>query len=155
MTQKTRTRKHPRVGITFDPKIEPSLTKQSHKAECDINTILKKYEKTGVITHVNNQAPKYGNFENTEDYQTSINSVMEAQANFDGLPSKIRARFGNDPAQLIEFINDDKNQEEARTLGLLTPPPNEPTTTLSDKTIQDLHKANQDKKTKKPDTTPE
>ena len=38
---------------------KPSLTKQSFTKECDINNIMKKYQKTGAIDHVNKHEASY------------------------------------------------------------------------------------------------
>jgi phage internal scaffolding protein len=133
------TRKHARVQKKFDAKKNPSLTKQSHKAECDVNTILKKYEKTGVINHVNNVAPTYGNFLNIEEYQTSLNKIGMAEESFDALPAKIRKKFQNNPANLIEFLSKEENKKEALELGLLNKPVEKEKIDLSESTINALN----------------
>ncbi len=48
--------------------------------------------------------------------------MIEAQENFMRLPANIRKRFDNDPAQLIEFINDPNNLDEAINIGLAKEP---------------------------------
>lgn len=98
---------------------EPSRTKQAFKAECDINNILSKYQKTQLLTHVNEIKGSYGDFSEVADYQTALNSVIAANESFMGLPASVRQRFGNDPSNLISFISDDSNYEEAHKLGLL------------------------------------
>ena len=37
-------------------------------------------------------------------------------------PAEVRARFGNDPAAFMSFVEDDANRDEARRLGLLRDP---------------------------------
>jgi phage internal scaffolding protein len=98
---------------------EPSLTQQQFKAECDINNIIKSYSQTGVLP-VSTKVGKFLDVSNVTDYQTSLNTVYQAQKAFDDLPSKIRTRFKNDPNELLAFIEDDKNHEEALQLGLLS-----------------------------------
>lgn len=98
---------------------EESRTQQQFKSECDINNILKKYQQTSLLTHVNRSEGKYGDFTNVTDYQTALDKLMSAQDTFNSLPSSIRKRFQNDPALLIEFVNDDKNRNEAIELGLI------------------------------------
>ena len=46
-------------AIHFDPDVEPSMTKQSFVDECDINTILQQFAKTGQISHINEKQPRY------------------------------------------------------------------------------------------------
>lgn len=100
---------------------KPTRTKQSFKDDCDINLIVKKYKKTGLITHVQKVQGKYGDFTTVTDYQTAMNSVMDANDRFDGLPSDIRKQFQNDPQKLIAFVTDQKNYGKAHEMGLLSP----------------------------------
>ncbi len=99
----------------------PSMTKQAHKDECDINRIMAKYQKTGVITHVSRYSMEYGDATNL-DYQTALNTVLEAQRMFADLPSSVRRRFDEDPAQFLAFVQDPENVEEMRSLGLVDIP---------------------------------
>jgi len=109
---------HARSSVTFS---ETTMAKQSFQAECDINTIMSKYQNDGVIQHVQKVQGAYGDFSNVADYQLHLNQVIAAQEAFDDLPSKIRERFGNDPAHLMTFISDEKNRDEAVKLGLIEP----------------------------------
>lgn len=101
---------------------EKTRTKQSFADECNINKIMKQYERTGLITHENSMHPVYGDFSNVDDYQTSMNKVIAAQDDFDNLSARVRKRFGHDPAELIEFMADEKNLDEAISLGLVPKP---------------------------------
>lgn len=115
----------PHQRVTFATTGE-SLTKQSHKKECDINEIMKKWEKTGILEHRNNFEGQYGDFINTPgDYAESMNAVLDANDMFDALPSKIRRRFGNDPGTFLDFATDPENNDEMIKLGL-APKPHEP-----------------------------
>lgn len=122
----------PGVDCGFDPETGEelvSLAKQSFRDECDINTIMRRYETTGTIDHVNRRQPQFGDFSDVASYQEAINIVAEAEANFADLPSRIRDRFGNDPARLLEFLQDPRNFDEAVELGIVekpTPPPPPP-----------------------------
>lgn len=97
-----------------------SRTKQSFKDECDINNILKKYNKTGQLPDLIKSNPQFGDFSNSLDYVSSLNLVIHAQAQFDALPSHLRSRFHNDPAQFLAFCDDPKNDPELVRLGLAT-----------------------------------
>ena len=97
---------------------------QQHLAkDTDINTIMAKYAKTGQFTHVTPMAGEYGDFSNVPDYKSAMEQIMAADALFMELPAKVRERFGNDPANFIEFATNDKNIEELRKLGLAPPAP--------------------------------
>lgn len=92
-------------------------TKQSFKAECDINNIMAKYQKTGLVEFVNKHQPQYGDVTGF-DFQASMNQVIAAQAMFDALPSSVRKRFHNDPAEFVAFMDDESQLEESYRLGL-------------------------------------
>ncbi len=103
---------------------KPSLTKRSFKNECDVNQVMARFEKTGVIDHVNQRRPVYTDVSNFEDYQTSIGIVLSAHRQFEQLPSKIRARFENDPGEFLKFIENPENKQEAIEIGLIEAPKN-------------------------------
>lgn len=117
---------------------EPTLTKQSFRDECNINNILAKYINTGQFAHVNARNPRYIDCVGVQDYQAALDLVDATQAQFDALPSKIRARFANDPEQLLAFLDDPKNAAEAAELGLVKTPDSAPTdtSTVSDSPTQ-------------------
>ena len=95
-----------------------SMTQQQFKAECDVNNILAKYKRTGMLSHIQKHQGNFGDCSSIEDYQTSLGKLMQAQQSFESLPSELRAKFENDPAQLISFLSDEKNNAEAVKLGL-------------------------------------
>lgn len=102
------------------------MCEQHHKQACDVNNILKQYDKTGLLTHVNNTQAHYGDFTEINEYQTSLNMVIEAQNSFMELPSAIRKRFGNDPGLFIEFVTNPENASEMVEMGLSNAPVGEP-----------------------------
>ena len=95
-----------------------SRTKQAFKEECDINTILKRFNVTGQLP-VSPLQPQYGDFSGVFDYQTALNAVIEAQESFNALPATLRNRFANDPAAFVDFCSDESNREEMVRLGLV------------------------------------
>lgn len=107
----------PRVGDSDLGEFSPSLTKQAHKDECDINRIVRRYDQTGVWEHVKSFEPVYASLE-PFDYQESMNKVIAAQEAFDALPSVVRKRFENDPAQFLAFAQDPDNALEMVKMGL-------------------------------------
>jgi len=96
----------------------PSRTQQSFRDECDINTILERFNVTGQLP-VGSVQPQYGDFSGVTDYQSALNAVMAAQDSFLQLPAKVRAKFDNDPALFVEFASDEANRDEMKALGLL------------------------------------
>ena len=100
----------------------PTPTQQHAKAECDINNILKQYDRTGLITHINSATAQYGDFTEVNEYQESLNRVMMAQEAFMELPSAIRKQFENDPGQFFEFATNPDNQDAMVEMGLAERP---------------------------------
>lgn len=96
-----------------------SLTKQSEAAACDINRIMAKYERTGVLSHVAENVGFYADVSNVPDYQAALAVVESAQGLFASIPAEIRARFDNDPAQFLHFVSDPANKPELVKLGFL------------------------------------
>lgn len=113
-----RTAYGPRLEGTGYAFTKPSLTKQSFKAECDINNIISRYNKTGMLDHVMKTGGRYGDFCDVEDYHTSVLKVVEAQRMFESLPSTLRSRFANDPGNFLMFVQDPANVDEMVKLGL-------------------------------------
>lgn len=105
---------------------EVSMTQQNMAAETDINNIMAKYQKTGILTHVSKYAGQYGDFSGVPDYKTGLELVMAAEEMFMSLPSLIRERFGNDPARFIDFATDSDNQDELIKMGLAPQPAEAP-----------------------------
>jgi phage internal scaffolding protein len=93
-------------------------TEQHHKSDVDINNILRKYDKTGLIVHVNKAVADYGDYTEVNEYKENLNAVMNAQNMFNELPSHIRKRFANDPGEFIEFVTNPDNAQEMVDLGL-------------------------------------
>ena len=99
-------------------------TKQSFKKECDINFIMKKYRQTGIITPdvINNRQAVFGDVSSSMDYADSVNYINTANKAFDSLPAEIRTRFENDPAELLTFLHEEGNRDEAIALGIIPKP---------------------------------
>lgn len=101
----------------------PSKTDTSFKDDCDINTIVAKFKKTGQINHLSKKQGFYGDATQLPDLQTASQQIADAHEAFSALPANVRKKFQNDPAQMIEFLRDPQNEHEATKLGLLKPKP--------------------------------
>lgn len=95
-----------------------SLTEQSKKEEANINNIVGKYKRTGILPIARGR-PQYGDFTNVSDYQSSLQKIIEVNEEFENLPAVLRKKFKNDPSNMLEFVMDENNREEAEKLGLL------------------------------------
>lgn len=98
---------------------KPSLTRQSFSDECDINNIMARFEKTGIIEHLNQHQGTYGDFTLITDYHSALLQVIDAQNSFNSLPSKLRAQFNNDPGLFLTFVQDPDNIPELEKMGLI------------------------------------
>lgn len=98
----------------------PSLTKQSFVNECDINTIVRRFNVTGELPQ-GIRMPSYGDFSQVNDFQTAMNAIAQAREAFDAMPADIRTQFRNDPAEFVDFCSKEENREAAVRMGLVPP----------------------------------
>lgn len=111
-----------RSGTVFNR--EFCRTKASFKDEADINSIMRKYNRTGFLvdpTVAVTRKPFYGDFSSTAGFRELQDRLAAIRQVFDSLPSDFRARLGNDPANLADYIADPANATEAASLGLIKP----------------------------------
>lgn len=99
---------------------DKSLAKQSFADECDINTIVRRFNLTGELPS-NVRMPTYGDFTGIFDFHSAMNAIALANESFDAMPAEVRARFHNNPAEFVAFCSDEANRDEARRLGLVKP----------------------------------
>ena len=130
----------PRVYNAFDlpPKVvlscqDLSRTQQHFKDECDLPKIMARAMSTG-------EAPPtrptfYGDFSSLGDFQTLHDKLNRAQNEFMSLPANVRERFYNNPANLIDFMFNPQNRQEAIALGLVEAPKSVVTVTPLDVTV--------------------
>lgn len=104
---------------------EEGLTQQQFADETDINNIVKR-DLNGQPIPINEATPQFADFGDATDYQTHQNYIAEANSAFFSLPAETRYRFKNDPAELLDFVQNPANQEEAIALGLATRRPEAP-----------------------------
>lgn len=96
-----------------------SRTRQSDAQAADINHIMRNYLPGGVVrtgVYVDWSDPASVNLVD------AYNKIMYGVDLFSTLPSKVRARFANDPGLLLEFLQDTANRDEAIKLGLIDAP---------------------------------
>ena len=88
--------------------VGPSLTQQHFKDECDINAIIARHDTTGLWSNsvdlVKARQPLFDDFSVLPDFMDAQNFLNEAGDLFNALPSGIRRRFDNNPAELLEFL---------------------------------------------------
>lgn len=100
----------------------PGRTRQDQKDSCDINLIMKKYTKQGVIPRINPKTPVYDDFSTALSYHESLERIRRADDLFYELPAELRAACDNDPALLIPYVEDGEHIDELVELGVTKPP---------------------------------
>lgn len=110
----------PRSRVALVTPADAVGAKQGFKTECDINFIMDQYQRTGAITHFATRQPQYGYAEAVE-FREALEIVKQGETVFAALPSSLRAKFENDPARFLEFVQDPANADEMRALGLREP----------------------------------
>ncbi|WNK14664.1 MAG: internal scaffolding protein [Microvirus sp.] len=98
--------------------VEPTKTQQQFKDECDINTILKRFNATGELP-VRPVTAAFSDFSEVFDFQSAMNQIVLSRMMFNELPAKTRDYFRNDPQRLLVFLEDPANREEGERLGLI------------------------------------
>ncbi len=94
-------------------------TQQHLQAGTDINRILERWLKHGTsVAHLNPQEASYGDFSSGVDYATALNKIKAAEADFDALPSRVRALCGNDPAEFLQIVFDPERRDELEGLDI-------------------------------------
>jgi hypothetical protein len=93
------------------------MTEQSHKKQCDMNYILRNYQKTGLITHAKKYQGQYDDV-TVQDFNDAMLIIDKATNMYAELPANIRERF-NGPVDFIKFTNNPGNAEEMKRLGIL------------------------------------
>lgn len=113
---------HDHCGIEFTM---PSLTIQDEKDETDINYIVNKYAdgQKGIMTLDLGDSSQYaylqfGDSTLPGDYSTALELVSGVREEFYTLPAKVRAKFGHDPMNFIEQLNNPETLEYLRQQGL-------------------------------------
>lgn len=99
---------------------EPEVTKtvQSEKDRVEVNNIIRRYNKTGLVDHVAKGKAMYGDFTEVNEYRENLDMVKKAQDSFAGLPSEIRKKFDNDPGKFFEFATNPENADALVEMGL-------------------------------------
>lgn len=104
-----------RVQLKFE---KPTRVEKSHKDQVNINNIVARYLKTGLMER-QMTPPMYGDFSSGEDFHGALTKIRESEYAFMGLPASVRRRFRNDPGELLDFLADEENRAEAVALGLI------------------------------------
>lgn len=113
--------------ITLNP--GDSMTEQSFRDECDVNKILKSFGavKASPAYQEKMASAEFG-YAPSESYHEALEIGRQSAEIFSELPSALRKRFNNNPGELLAFVENDENYDEAVELQLVPAPviPDEP-----------------------------
>jgi len=106
----------------YDDYVSRSKTKPEFANQVDLPKIMAKYDKTGIIDPLLYRDMVYGDFTNGNDFAEMSMRVKDAMMDFQNLPAELRQFFNHDPAALLNFLAEPKNDEKAIELGLRKKP---------------------------------
>lgn len=111
--------------LSFEGEAGRSRTEQYHADGTRVDQILRKYathgidaNNVGLFRRAHVPAPQYG-IQQDFDYQTQLNTIIKIQDYFSTLPARTRELFRNDPGNMLQFLSDPRNRDQAIKLGLL------------------------------------
>lgn len=104
-------------GIKTSP---VSSVQQHFKDDCDINILVERFSRTGQLQQRDPNDYSFGDF-SAVDYQSALDIIMVANEQFGTLSANVRDRFSNNPAELLHFLEQESNRDEAVKLGLIAP----------------------------------
>lgn len=105
---------------------EKSLCRQEFAEEADINILMSRFEKTGMLPSNVRGPGNYLDVSEMPDLQEAMRMIAEATNSFMTLPAVARREFDNDPAKFVTFAQDAANIDRLREWGLAAPLPVEP-----------------------------
>lgn len=98
-------------------------TQQHFKDQCDINILLAKYRKTGIMEHVTRAKERYGDFtQYGSDLAADLDRVAKAKQTFEMLPAELRNQFKNSIPGFFNFVQDPKNFDQCVKWGIYDKP---------------------------------
>lgn len=107
-----------RVFTHFDENVDPSMTDESMARDTDVNYIMEKYMKGEHVQFINEGRGHYIDLTEFPDFDKAMEIVGKAKSAFQLLPPQLREKFNQDPHQLVNYLQDPKNDAEAVELGL-------------------------------------
>lgn len=102
------------------PPTGKSKVEQGALRDTDLNRIVENSVRRNTPLPAGSAQPIWGDF-TAMDFHAAQNLIVQVRTDFALLPAKVRGLFSNNPERLLEFVQDPKNLETARKLGLALP----------------------------------
>lgn len=91
---------------------------QQHRDRVNINSIMRKYQRTGSIEHLSGGAPLYGDFSFVVPLHEALQQVAVAREAFMALPAEVRKAADNDEVEFLAMWDDDEGRRLLGEAGL-------------------------------------
>lgn len=116
ITKRT-TRRVPTVLDSYD-----SMVQQSEAQIADINEIVARYQKTGILDHLSRHESSFGSITG-EQYKDYCDAIAQTNSLFEQLPSAAREFFQNDKAAFLDYVSDltEDRRDQLAEFGLVPP----------------------------------
>lgn len=125
-----------------DPVVDfvlPSVTEQSHAKECDINCIMARYRKTGVLAPDHQlRSGYYADLCEIGSYEEMQQAIVDAESHFMKLSPDQRDAFGNNVYRFLDEIHDSSKIDKFIKLGLVAAKPSTIGTQANPADVTDL-----------------
>ena len=118
-----------------DPSQWEDLARQSERHVANINQIMARYEKTGIIP-IQNPETFFADVSELGDYRTALHQIREAESVFLNLPAEYRERFDNEVGEFLDFALDPENLNEMVEMGLIEEMPDQVRAEASEATTE-------------------
>ena len=115
--------KKPKIYSCYEPchttKLEQGelITEQNTKDDADINLVLQRYDRDGVITHTSTRKGTYDDIPSI-DFQQAQEIIANANSMFEQFPAHVRAEFDNSPEKFLKAAEDPSKKDLFVELGL-------------------------------------
>jgi len=101
---------------------KPSLTQQHHANDVNINKIIERFNKTGVLGDGLQRRGNYADVSLFGDFGECQRRIEAARESFASLPVQVKKLAGNDPSRLWDVLNNPENRQLLEKAGVLKTP---------------------------------
>lgn len=82
---------------------DPSLTRQDDAEDADINVIVSRFLKTGLMPE-GVSVPQFGDFRDVSDYKSALDLVRRSEAAFAQFPADVRSKYHNNVGVFLDAV---------------------------------------------------
>nr|UXQ87994.1 MAG: internal scaffolding protein [Microvirus sp.] len=105
-----------RVAVTVEG--GESMVRTEFQEEANINTILARYETTGMLP-LESRQPIFADVSMMEDLKSSMDTVAAVEGRLKELPREARELFAKDPGGFAQALSEPLTRERLQDLGVL------------------------------------